>query len=62
MRRRTLGSVLAVESPESGRVSWVRLESVVRGVAQTVRSSGENFINDEGTFPLGFELVLLLLR
>ena len=62
MRRRTLGAVLGVKSPESGRVPWVRLESVVRGVAQTVRSSGENLINDEGTLPFGLELVLFLFR
>ena len=62
VRRRTLCSALGVESSESGRVPWVRLESVVRCIAQTVRSSGENFINDEGTLPLGFELVLLLFR
>ena len=61
MRRRTLDSVLGVEFPESGRVPWVRLESVIRGVAQMVCPSGENFINDEGTLPLGFELVLLIL-
>ena len=61
MRGRTLSSALGVESSESGRVPWVRLESVIRCVAQTVRSSSENFINDEGTLPLGFELVLLLL-
>ena len=62
LRRRTLGSALGVESPESGRVPWVRLESVVRCTMQTVRSSGENIIYDEGTLPLGLELVLLLLR
>ena len=60
VRRRTLRSALGVESLESGRVPWVRLESVIRCIVQTVRSSGENFINDEGTLPLGFELVLLL--
>ena len=54
--------MLGIESSESGRVPWVRLESVVRGVAQTVRSSSENFINDEGTLPLGLELVLFLLQ
>ena len=61
MRRRTLSSALGVESSDSGRVPWVRLESVITCVAQMVCSSGENFINDEGTLPLGFELVLLLL-
>ena len=29
IRRRTLGSALGVESLESGRVPWVRLESVI---------------------------------
>ena len=62
MRRRTLGWTLAVESPESGPVPWVRFHSVIMGVAQTVRSYGENFFNDEGTLPLGLEIVLLLLR
>ena len=62
VRRRTLSSVLGVESSESGRVPWVRLESIIRCIAQTVRSSGEDFINDEGTLPLGLELVLTLLR
>ena len=61
-RKQTWSSELGVESLESGRVPWVRLESVIGCIAQTVRSSGENFINDEGTLPLGFELVLLLLR
>ena len=61
-RRRTLGSALGVESPESGRVPWLRLESVIGCIPQAVRSSGENFINNEGTLPLRFELVLLLLR
>ena len=61
VRRRTLSSALGVESPESGRVPWVWLESVIRCIAHTVCSFGENFINDEGTLPLGLELVLLLL-
>ena len=61
VRRRTLGSALGVESSESSRVPWVRLESVIRCIAQTVHSSIENFINDEGTLPLGFELVLVFL-
>ena len=29
VRRQTLSSALGVESPESGRVPWVRLESVI---------------------------------
>ena len=59
---RTLGPALGVESSESGRVPWVRLESVIGCITQAVRSSSENFINNEGTLPLRFELVLLLLR
>ena len=62
VRRRTLSSALGVESLESGRVAWVWLESVIGCITQAVRSSGENFINDEGTLPLRFELVLLLFR
>ena len=61
VRRRTLSSALGVESPESGRAPWVRLESVIGCITPALRSSGENFINNEGTLPLGFELVLLLL-
>ena len=57
-----LSSALGVESPESGRVPWVWLEFVIGCITQVVRSSGEDFINDEGTLPLRFELVLLLLR
>ena len=49
VRRRTLSLALGVESSESGHVPWIRLESVIRCIAQTIRSSGENFINDEGT-------------
>ena len=62
VRTRTLSSALGVESPESGRVPWVWLESVIGCITQAVRSSSENFINNEGTLPLRFELVLLLLR
>ena len=62
VRRRTLSSALGVESPESSHIPWVRLESVIGCITQVVRSSGENFINNEGTLPLRFELVLLLLR
>ena len=61
-RRRTNSSALGVESPESGRVPWVRLESVIGCIMQEAHSSGENFVNNEGTLPLRFELVLLLLR
>ena len=59
VRRQTRSSALGIESSESGRVPW---ESVVRCTVQTVRFSSEKFIDDEGTLPLGFELVLLLLR
>ena len=61
VRRQTLSAALGVESPESSRVPWVWLESVIGCITQAVRSSGENFINNEGTLPLRFELVLLLL-
>ena len=61
VRRQTLSSSLGVESPESGSVPWVRLESIIRCITQMVHSSGEKFINDEGTLPLGLELVLFLL-
>ena len=57
-----MSSALGVESSESGRVPWVRLESGIGWITQAVRSSGENFINNEWTLPLRFELVLLLLR
>ena len=62
VRRRTQSPALGVESSESGRVPWVWLESIVRCITQTVRSTGENFIDDEGTFPFGLKLVLFLLR
>ena len=61
VRRRTQSPALGVEPSESGRVPWVWLESIVRCIPQTVRSTGENFVNNEGTFPFGLELVLFLL-
>ena len=60
VRRRTLSSALGIESSESGRVPWVRLESVIGCITQAVRSSCDKFINNEGTLPLRFEIVLLL--
>ena len=62
VRRRTQDPALGIESSETGCIPWVRLESVIRCVSQAVRSFGENFINDEGTLPLGLELVLFLLQ
>ena len=61
-RRRTKSSALGIESLEFGRVPWVRLESVIGCIMQEAHSSGENFINDEGTLPLGLEFVLFLVR
>ena len=55
-------SALGIESSESGRVPWVRLESVIGCITQAVRSSSENLINNEGTLPFGLEFVLFLLR
>ena len=53
---------LGVESSYTGCVPWVWLESVIRCVSQTVCPAGQDLVDDEGTFPFGFELVLLLLR
>ena len=61
-RRRTQNPVLGVESSETGCVPWVRLESVTRCISQAVRSTSQDLVNYEGTFPLGLELVLFLLR
>ena len=61
VRRRIKSSTLGVESSESSRVSWVRLEAIISCITQVVRSSGENFVNDEETLPLGLEFVLFLL-
>ena len=56
------GPVLGVESSEPGRVPWVRLESISRCIPQSVRSTGQNLVNNEGSFPFGLELVLFLIR
>ena len=60
--RRTLSLALGVESSETGCVPWVRLESVVRCISQTVCSAGQDLVDDEGTFPFGLEFVLFLVR
>ena len=61
-RRRTQSPALGVESSESGWVPWVRLESVIRCIPQAVRSTSRDLVNYEGTFPLGLEFVLFLVR
>ena len=61
-RGRTWGSALGVESSEPGRVPWVRLESTSRCIPQSVRSTGQDLVDNEGTFPFGLELVLFLIR
>ena len=53
---------LGVESSEMGCVPWVRLESVIRCISQMVRSTSQDLINYEGTFPFGLEFVLFLVR
>ena len=57
-----MSPALGVESSEAGCVPWVRLESVVRCVSQTVCSAGQDLVDDEGTFPFGLEFVLFLVR
>ena len=61
-RRRTKSSALGIESSESGHVPGVWIQAIVWRITQAVRSSGENFVNDEGTLPLGLEFVLFILR
>ena len=60
--RRTLSPALGVESSETGCIPWVRLESVVQCVSQTVCSASQDLVDDEGTFPFGIEFVLFLVR
>ena len=62
VRRRTRDPVLGIESSEAGDVPWVRLESVIRCTPQTVCSASQDLVDDEGTFPLGLEFVLFLVR
>ena len=52
-RGRTLSPALGVESSEAGCVPWVRLESVVRCISQTVRPAGQDLVDDEGALPFG---------
>ena len=61
-RRRTKNSALGIESSETGAVPRVRLESVVRRISQAVRPTSQDLVNYEGTFPLGLEFVLFLVR
>ena len=61
-RRRTQSPALGIESSESGCVPWVWLESVIRCVSQAVRSTSQDLVNYEGTFPLGLEFILFLVR
>ena len=62
VRRRTQDPALGIESLETGGVPWVRLESVIRCISQTVRSTSQDLVDYEGTFPLGLEFVLFLVR
>ena len=61
-RRRTQDRALGIESSETGGVPRVRLESVIRCISQTVRSAGQDLIDNEGALPFGLELVLFLVR
>ena len=61
-RGRTEGPALGVESSEPSHVPWVRIESISRCIPQSVRSTGQNLVNNEGTFPFGLELVLFLIQ
>ena len=62
VRRRTQDPALGIESLEVGCVPWVRLESVIRCTSQAVRTTSQDLVDDEGTFPLGLEFVLFLVR
>ena len=61
-KRRTQSPALGVKSLETGCIPWVWLESVVRCISQTVRSTSQDLVNYEGTFPLGLKFVLFLVR
>ena len=61
-RRRTQSPVLGIESSETSCIPWVWLESVIRCVSQAVRSTSQDLVNYEGTFPLGLEFILFLVR
>ena len=59
---RTLNPALGIESAEAGCVPWVRLESVIRRISQAVCSTIQDLVDYEGTFPLGLEFVIFLVR
>ena len=61
-RRQTQSPALGIESLETGGVPWVQLESVIRRISQAVRSASQDLVDYEGTFPLGLEFVLFLVR
>ena len=60
-RGRTLSPALGIKSSEAGCVPWVRFESVVRCISQTVRSTCQDLVDYEGTLPFGLEFVLFLV-
>ena len=62
VRRRTQDPALGIESSEAGCVPWVWLESVIRCTSRAVRTTSQDLVDDEGTFPLGLEFVLFLVR
>ena len=45
----------------SHSIPWIWLEAIIRCITKAVGSSCENFIDNEGTLPFWFELVLFLL-
>ena len=61
-RRRTQSPTLGIESSKTGGIPRVRLESVIRRISQAVRSTSQDLVNCEGTFPFGLEFVLFLVR
>src|SRR3954466_6603768 len=61
-RRQTPSPALGIESSETCGVPWVRLESVIRRISQAVRSTSQDLVNYEGSFPFGLEFVLFLIR
>ena len=62
VRRRTQDPALGIEYSEAGCIPWVRLQSVIGCVPQTVRAAGQDLVDDEGTLPFGLEFVLFLVR
>ena len=61
-RRQTQSPALGIESSKTGGVPWVWLESVIRRISQAVRSTSQDLVDYEWTFPLGLEFVLFLIR